>query len=147
MNRGTVLLSAPLFFAVSVAFSGGDVAHSPPDKLFSILRRHSEKSTSEEVIRAVHHELGFQALKLNPAANQKLPCLCSNRRSNFAPALRRIQPVRMTRESEISEQVSLDFYFDASLDSNLMVIVNVGQRWFGTASENSSRNLAGKDEL
>ncbi len=116
MNR-SVLLRVLLLFAVSVAFSSGDVA-SPRkvcavDNIHSILRcrrwnegEKGERSASEGANHNVHQKLGFQSLSFKTAAAHKLPC--TNRRIYVAPAFRSIEhPVRMTRESDSNQLVSL----------------------------------------
>jgi hypothetical protein len=150
MKRGTALLSAPLLFAISAAFSREDVAQIPPiDNYHSILRGRSQLLMSEGAIHAVRHKPGFQVLSWNTAEAHKLPCLCTNRWRNVSPALKRTElPLRMTRgEPEFNQRVSLNWRFDSCLTQNLMVIVNAGHRWSGPASENSRRNLESKDEL
>ncbi len=150
MKRGTVLLSAPLLFAISAAFSRDDDAQIPLiDNYHSNVRGRSQLSMSEGAIHAVRHKLGFQVLSRKTAEAHKLPCLCTNRLRNVSPALKRIElPLRMTRgEPESNQRVSLNWSFDSCLTDNLMVSVNAGHRWSGTASENSRRNLESKDEL
>ena len=124
MNRGidVIIIRAPLLLAALISFSSGDVAQIPPVENLHFGKRGAPDLTMSAVTRsAVRRRLGFQVLSWT-AAIHKLPCLCSNRRRNIAPALRRIETsVRMTSESDFDQKVSYDLDLDTCLGRNLMV--------------------------